>query len=127
MPLDESLFAEHMRNATLLEMVLKGHLWVESCLNRALEISLVAPNRAEIDRLPFAAKLNLCIATGAIPSDESLAALAEQRIGIPATLIRTVLAASLNGQSTITDPAHLLGGYIDAAQKIWHYVDRWRA
>jgi hypothetical protein len=64
---------------------------------------------------------------GAMPSDESLAALAEQRIGIPATLIRTVLAASANGQSTITDPAHLLGAYIDAAQKIWHYVDRWRA
>ena len=86
-----------------------------------------APLRAllvQIARLPDAGHGGVA---GALPSDESLAALAEQRIGIPAPLIRTVLAASANGQSTITDPGHLLGVYIEAAQKIWHYVDRWRA
>jgi len=61
------------------------------------------------------------------PSDESLAALAETRIGISRGLIRTVLAASANGASTIEDPSHLLGPYIDASKRIWEYVDRWRA
>ena len=86
-----------------------------------------APLRAllvQIARLPDAGQ---SARAGAIPSDESLAAQAEQRMGIPAPLMRTVLAASTNDQSSITDPSHLLGAYIDSAQKIWHYVDRWRA
>ena len=61
------------------------------------------------------------------PSDESLAALAHMRMGIPPSLIRTVLASSANGPSTIADPSHLLGSYIDASKRIWEYVDRWRA
>ena len=61
------------------------------------------------------------------PSDESLATLAELRMGIPRALVRTVLAASANGASTISDPSHLLGPYIDASKRIWEYVDRWRA
>jgi len=79
---------------------------------------------AQIARLPDGGQASHA---GALPSDEALAALAEQRMQVPASLIRTVLAASNNGQSTITDPSHLLGAYIDAAQKIWQYVDRWRA
>lgn len=85
-----------------------------------------APLRAllvQIARLPDAGQAP---ARG-IPSDEALASFAEARMGVPASLIRTVLAASANGQSTITDPGHLLGTYIDAAQKIWQFVDRWRA
>jgi hypothetical protein len=42
-------------------------------------------------------------------------------------LTRDVLASSAGGQSTIVDPSHLLASYIDAAQKIWEYVDRWRS
>jgi hypothetical protein len=60
-------------------------------------------------------------------SDESLATLAEMRMGIPRALIRTILASSASGHSTITDPSHLLGSYIDASKRIWEYVDRWRA
>jgi hypothetical protein len=60
-------------------------------------------------------------------SDESLALLAEMRMGISRSLIRTVLATSANGASTIADPSHLLGPYIDASKRIWEYVDRWRA
>jgi hypothetical protein len=60
------------------------------------------------------------------PSDESLATLAELRMGVPAALIREVLASSAGGQSTIADPSHLLGRYIDASRRIWEYVDRWR-
>ena len=61
------------------------------------------------------------------PSDDSLATLAELRMGIPRALVRTVLASSMNGTSTIADPSHLLGAYIDASKRIWEYVDRWRA
>jgi hypothetical protein len=62
-----------------------------------------------------------------VPSDESLAKLAEMKMGVPSSLIRTVLASSSGGHSTITDPSHLLGSYIDASHKIWQYVDGWRA
>ena len=63
----------------------------------------------------------------ASPSDESLAAMAEQRMRISRSLIRAVLATSASGASTIEDPSHLLGPYIDASKRIWEYVDRWRA
>lgn len=71
MPLDHGLFVEHMRDPNLLTMVLKGHLWVESCLNRALELSFEHPDRVEIDRLPFSAKVNLCLAASAIRKDDA--------------------------------------------------------
>jgi len=61
------------------------------------------------------------------PSDESLATLAETRMGVAGSLIRAVLASSSGGQSTITDPSHLLGSYIDASHKIWQYVDGWKS
>ena len=86
-----------------------------------------APLRAlltQIARLPEAPQAVMDLTT---PSDESLAKLAEMRMGIPGALIRTVLASSAGGYSTIADPSHLLGSYIEASQKIWEYVDRWRA
>jgi hypothetical protein len=61
------------------------------------------------------------------PTDASLAKLAQLRMGVPETLIREVLASSSDGQSTISDPSHLFGRYIDASRKIWEYVDRWRS
>jgi hypothetical protein len=63
----------------------------------------------------------------AITTDESLAKLAETHMGVSATLIREILASSGGGHSTIADPSALLARYIDAAQKIWKYVDRWRS
>lgn len=60
-------------------------------------------------------------------TDESLARMAETRIGLSATLVREILASSAGGHSTIADPSALLARYIDAAQKIWEYVDRWRS
>jgi hypothetical protein len=62
-----------------------------------------------------------------LPSDESLATLAETRMGVPGSLIRTVLSSSSGGHSSITDPSHLLGSYIDASHKIWQYVDGWKS
>jgi hypothetical protein len=64
---------------------------------------------------------------GTTPTDESLATTAETRIGVPASLIREILASSAGGHSTIADPSALLARYIDAAQKIWAYVDGWKS
>ena len=86
-----------------------------------------APLRAllvHIARLPDAGSENL---DEHMPSDESLAKLAEMRMGVQPGLIRTVLASSGGNHSTITDPSHLLGAYIDASHKIWQYVDGWRS
>jgi len=60
-------------------------------------------------------------------SDESLAKMAELRMGIASAVIREVLAASGRGPSAVTDPSHLLANYIDAAKRIWEYVDAWRS
>jgi len=64
---------------------------------------------------------------GTTPTDEALAEMAKARIGLSPALIREVLAASAGGQSSIADPSALLAHYIDASQKIWEYVDRWRS
>lgn len=63
----------------------------------------------------------------ATPPDDTLVRLAEARMGVPAAVVREVLAASAAGQSTITDPSHLFSRYVEAAEKIWEFVDAWTA
>jgi hypothetical protein len=58
--------------------------------------------------------------------DDTLAELAERRIGIPASLVRDVLSSAVTGQASIADPSALLARYIEAAQRVWEYVDQWR-
>jgi hypothetical protein len=89
--------------------------------------SSAAPLRAlltNIARLPDTATGSM---GSTMPTDESLGTLADTRMGVSATLIREVLASSGGGHSTIADPSALLARYIEAAQKIWEYVDRWRS
>lgn len=89
--------------------------------------SSAAPLRAlltNIARLPDSAHGTIAATS---PTDESLATLAETRMGVSATLIREILASSAGGHSTIADPSALLAHYIDASQKIWAYVDGWRS
>ena len=59
-------------------------------------------------------------------NDAGLAAMAEQRMGVPGAVVHDVLATSAHDASAVIDPTHLLARYVDAAQKIWQYVDRWR-
>jgi hypothetical protein len=60
--------------------------------------------------------------------DESdVAATAERQIGIPASVVREVLSAGAGTQSTIAEPTGLLSRYIAAAERVWEYVDTWRA
>jgi hypothetical protein len=60
-------------------------------------------------------------------SDDALAKMAEARMGVRAPLVREILASSAGGHSTIADPSALLAHYVEAAQRIWEYVDRWRS
>jgi hypothetical protein len=64
-------------------------------------------------------------ATAVAPADDVLAKMADAQMGVSGAVIREVLASSAAGQSTITDPSHLLARYVDATQKIWEYVDGW--
>lgn len=61
-----------------------------------------------------------------VPSDPALADIAERRMGVSASVVREVFATADAGASTIADPSALLSRYIDAAQRIWEYVDSWR-
>ena len=67
------------------------------------------------------------LAGGAGPAaaDDDLGAQAEARMNVPAALVRDVLT-SPSSASTIADPAALLARYIDASERLWQYVDRWR-
>ena len=58
---------------------------------------------------------------------EALAKMAEERMGVSGAVLREVLASSRDGHSTVTDPSHLFSRYLDAAQKIWEFVDGWSA
>lgn len=57
---------------------------------------------------------------------QPLAARIERTIGVPAPLILEVLSAPA-GMSTMADPTALLSRYVDASERIWRYVDGWRA
>jgi len=67
------------------------------------------------------------IARLADDDDADVANTAERQIGIPAPVVREVLSAGGGMQSTIAEPTALLSRYIAAAERVWEYVDTWRA
>jgi hypothetical protein len=56
-----------------------------------------------------------------------VAAAAERQIGIPGDVIREVLSAGAGTRSSIAEPTALLSRYIAASERVWEYVDMWRA
>ena len=58
--------------------------------------------------------------------NDALASAVEPSVGIPAGLIVEVLSARAD-MNTVADPTALLARYIDAIERIWRYVDGWRA
>ncbi len=52
---------------------------------------------------------------------------AERQIGIPAEVVREVVSAGAGTRSAIADPTALLSQYIAASERVWEYVDTWRA
>lgn len=67
------------------------------------------------------------IARLAADDDADIAATAERQIGIPAGVVRDVIRTGTGSQSTIADPTALLSRYIAAAERVWEYLDTWRA
>ena len=67
------------------------------------------------------------IARLADDNDSDIAGTAERQIGIPAPVVREVLSAGAGMQSTIAEPTALMSRYIGAAERVWEYVDTWRA
>jgi hypothetical protein len=67
------------------------------------------------------------IARLADDDEEDVAETAERQIGIPASVVREVLSAGAGTHSTIAEPTALLAQYIAAAERVWEYVDTWRA
>jgi hypothetical protein len=59
--------------------------------------------------------------------DDDVAASAERQVGIPASVVREVLSAGAGTRSTIAEPTAFLAQYIAAAERVWEYVDTWRA
>ena len=58
--------------------------------------------------------------------DDSLPRLAEETIGIPAAVVRDVLASGRTSTAA-ADPSALLARYIDASERVWRFVDGWKA
>jgi hypothetical protein len=119
----EGLAKSHLIH--LREAFLESH--GETMRIAGLIAASAAPLRALLTHIARLPEAGTGPAGTATPSDESLASMAEQRMGIDPALIRTILASSARGHSTITDPSHLLGPYIDASKRIWEYVDGWRS
>lgn len=98
MPFDPALFDQQVTDEEhLLALVLKGHLWLEACLNRALEVSLPDPGRLNLERDSFARKVALAASMCAIPreSDVFLLALNRLRNELAHKLDREVIVADL--------------------------------
>ncbi len=52
---------------------------------------------------------------------------AARQIGISAPAVREVLAAGAGNRTTIADPTALFTRYLDAVERVWEFVDTWRA
>lgn len=108
MPIPLDTVAAHM-SATVsrLELVLRGHLWIESLVNGVIENRMKNPAALNLDRMSFAAKIDLAFALGAIDSDN---------VGWFRALnkMRNRLAHNLDGEPTpeeLADLADNVGGF----------------
>lgn len=66
------------------------------------------------------------IARLAAGPDADVAETAERQIGIPAAVVRDVLATGAGQDSSIAEPTALLARYLDAAERMWEFVDTWQ-
>lgn len=71
MPIDLDLFMSHMRGRGLVEVFLRGHLWVEKFLDDLLEAVLADPAANQLDRMSFSQKVGLAQALGTVAPAEA--------------------------------------------------------
>jgi hypothetical protein len=65
-------------------------------------------------------------AYGRALDDEALAREAEQTIGIPSSLVLDVLAAQRTATAAL-EPSALFARYVEASERVWRFVDGWKA
>jgi len=56
-------------------------------------------------------------------TDDRLATFAEHHLGIPAAVVREVFATASGHHAMLADPSALLARYIEAAERVWMFVD----
>ena len=116
------------------ELQAKGHLihlregYLEAAGKGTAVARLIAASapafRALLDNI---ARLEEADAHAEAPhDDESFATRAERQMGVPAGVVRDVLASARGGLSTIVEPTALFSRYLAATERIWQYVDAWR-
>ncbi len=79
-PDDDNRFFEHLSSASSLEVMLRGHLWVEAKLISALEQALPFPGLVDFGRFTFPQKVALAAGHGFIRADDVPAYLALNRL-----------------------------------------------
>jgi hypothetical protein len=70
MALDYRVFYDQMAKLDAGSAILRGHLWIEICLNRALNIELAVPGAIDVDRMTWRFKVSLCQALGRLDADQ---------------------------------------------------------
>jgi hypothetical protein len=65
----QNRYLTHINSESPLEIVLKGHLWVEGELTDSIRYFLPAPQHMDIDRLTFSHKIALAAACAAVPPE----------------------------------------------------------
>lgn len=63
-PIPLSRLEAHLSGHSKIEVLLRGHLWVEYLLNQGLEGRMVKPRAYNVDRAPFSQKVDLSEALG---------------------------------------------------------------
>lgn len=68
---DTALFLEHINADEPLEIILRGHLWIESALIEVIRDALKVPDALKMDRLSFPQKIDLAVALGVFDSKQA--------------------------------------------------------
>lgn len=113
MPIDVNLYVEQIQGRSLVEVLLRGHLWVEKHLNVLLEAELSRPKALKLDRMAFSQKTNLADAMGM---------LSRQEVETLRTLnaMRNRLAHDLYGEPSEEDVSRLEACVPDSQRGLSH-------
>ena len=63
----------------------------------------------------------------AAETDSDLSAYAARRPGLDARVVGDVLAIAKNPEGSGVDAMRIYSGYIAAVEKLWRFIDRWKA
>lgn len=102
-PIDLELFKEHTRGRSMVEVLLRGHLWLENALIDLIEAEVRNAKPLNTERMSFANKVNLAESLGLLGSSDA-------KTLRKVNGIRNRLAHDLHGEPTIDDIAILEEG-----------------